>query len=150
MIDAKGSAFLVVGLLLFTSFISIAGGQGTHSNIICEPCETTDRYELFNRTYFVFGKLAVNETFTTPMDCQIIHISIRAFRYFTGQSHVRLYDEEKPKLYLSADSPVFLIGSAILPGMGWFDDDNFTPGNQTLELRAWGFGKFTQIIGGIS
>jgi len=142
----------VAGLLLFTSFISVIIGQAqeNNNNIYCESCENTEWYELFNKTYFVFGKIAVSETFTTPMDCKEITMSIRAFRYFTGQSHVKLYDEEEPKLYSSGDSPVFLLGSAILPGMGWFDDDNFTPGNQTLELRAWGFGQFTQIIGGIS
>jgi len=149
MIDAKGSAFLVVGLLLFTSFISIAGGQGTHSNINCGTCYMGERFEAFNKTYFVLGKRSVTETFYMENDTMVIGFGFhRVSRYFTGQGHIDLYDEEAPKHYAGADTCVYLFGIIVLPWDLWIYEEDFTSGRQNLKLDMWGCGRVTVIIYG--
>ncbi|MCD6299222.1 MAG: hypothetical protein J7L93_01270 [Thermoplasmata archaeon] len=139
--------FLTV-LLLLPGIISTAERTGMNNGV---TCENSDRYELFNKTYFMFGKLAVNETFTTSMDGKVIGMGLKsAGRYFTGQGHIRLYDEEKPRLYGAGDSCVYVFGIIVLPWDLWINDDDFTPGLQTLVLKAWGLGWFTLVIYGES
>jgi|GEM_PF-2901639 len=153
VINMKFNAILVAGLFLFTSFLSAAGGQGQENNnsIYCESCENTDRYELFNKTYFVLGKRSVTETFYMENGSMVIGFGFhRVSRYFTGQGHIRLYDEEAPKQYAGADTCVYLFGVIILPWDAWIYEEDFTPGLQTLVLKAWGFGWFTLIIYGES
>jgi len=148
LIHMKFNAFVVAGLLLFTSLISVAVGQEPNSNTNCESCENADRYELFNKTYFVFGKIAVSETFTTPMDCREVYAERIPGKFFTGIIHILISDEVPPMNHTVADSSLYLFGIPIWPGGGYFNEDWFTPGKQELLVRAEGFGTFTIRITG--
>jgi len=115
VISMKFNTILVAGLFLFTSFLSAAGGQEQENNnsIYCESCENTDWYELFNKTYFVFGKLAVSETFTTPMDCKEVYAERTPGKFFTGIIHILISDEVPPVtlvLTLLSICSVYLFG----------------------------------------
>jgi len=152
VVNMKFNAILVAGLLLFTSFLSAAGGQGQENNnsIYCESCENTDWYELFNKTYFVFGKLAVSETFTTPMNCKEVYAERTPGKFFTGIIHILISDEVPPVNHTRADSSLYLFGIPIWPGGGYFNEDWFTPGKQELLIRAEGFGTFAVRVTGES
>ena len=139
----------MIGLFVCINFISTVNGQETHTIFPPGTCYMGERFEAFNKTYFVFGKRSVTETFYMENGSMVIGFGFhRVSRYFTGQGHIRLYDEEEPKLYGGADTCVYLFGVIILPWDAWIDEENFTPGRQTLKLDMWGFGRVTAIIYG--
>lgn len=139
----------MIGLFACTSFIAMVNGQETHTTFPPRTCYTGEKFEAFNKTYFVLGKRSATEIFYMENGSMIIGFGFhRVSRYFTGQGHIDLYDEEAPKHYAGADTCVYLFGVIILPWDLWIYEEDFTPGRQTLKLDMWGFGRITVIIYG--
>jgi len=138
----------MIGLLVCTSFIFTVNGQKTRTTLPQDCCRG-EKFEAFNKTYFVFGKRSVEETFYMENGTMVIGFGFkRVSRYFTGQGHIELHDEEEPDYYGAADTCTYLLGVIILPWDSWIEEERFTPGQQTLKLDMWGFGRVTVIIYG--
>jgi len=143
------ASILTVALLACTGWLSVAGGQETRARASPEACGRQQKFEAFNETYFVFGKRSIEETFYMENGTIVIGFGfLKAGRYFTGQGHMLLYDEEEPVLYGGADTCTYLFGIIILPWDSWIYEEDFTPGRQTLKLDLEGFGRVTVIIYG--
>ncbi|MFO8132808.1 MAG: hypothetical protein R6U10_02575 [Thermoplasmatota archaeon] len=142
-------ACIVIGLFLCAGVMSVAGRRETDTWQASRTCEQQQKFEAFNKTYFVFGKRSVEETFYMENGTMVIGFGfLKAGRYFTGQGHIELHDEEEPDYYGAADTCTYLLGVIILPWDSWIEEARFTPGQQTLKLDMWGFGRVTVIIYG--
>lgn len=143
--NIKFNVCMIATLLLFAGIISVAEKQKTGSEI---TCKSDTKNELFNHSYFVFGKLVERDSFTTPPDCEDIIGSFSMGNYFTGVARMLIRSESLPYNHSFAQSPYYLLGTPIpmLPGDSYHYSDWFIPGDQNLIVLATGFGAFNIIV----
>ncbi len=141
---------IIVAIMLVPSFIS--ADEIKSSNNIATT-NTTQEYNLYKRTFIVFGKAHVKDTFTTPPDCKKLMVSARIGPLFTADSTIYIGSDGWP-LEIGGHTiwgtGWYILGQFVWPGLRVFYDRWFTPGLQYVEIGATGFGIVTIWVNGSS
>ncbi len=138
---------IIVAIMLVPSFIS--ADEIKSSNNIATTNKTQE-YNLYKRTIVIFGRSRIiKDTFTTPPDCNCLHISARVGPYFTGNAGIFIRSEGHRGEHTIWGTGWYIFGNFVWPSLRVFDDYSFTPGLQYVEIQTSpGFGVVTFWVNG--
>ncbi|HDN51454.1 MAG TPA: hypothetical protein ENG06_06760 [Thermoplasmatales archaeon] len=133
---------MLISFLLLPSFISANKGktEGNENEILSHQC-----YNVYTRTFFVFGLRNIYDSFGTLLDCKELSVNAKTGFYFTGEAVIYIKSEEyhRDVEHTIWGTGWYIYGRFVYPQLRYFESDWFVPGNQHVKIGATGFGTVT-------